>query len=160
MSGSLENATAQYLTFRLAGEVFGLPIDTVREVVDYPAITRIPRMPDFMRGVINLRGAVVPVVDLRVRFHMPAVERTTSTCIIIAEAELQGGATTLGMVADAVEEVIALDGDSLRPAPRIGTSQDTSFLKGIGTYIDRFITVLEIGRLFPQEEIDHVATAA
>ena len=155
-----ELETAQYLTFRLAEEVFGLPIGTVREVLDYPSITRIPRMPLFLRGVINLRGSVVPVVDLRVRFALPAAEPTVSTCVIIAEVVSQAETSVVGLIADAVEEVISLGGDDVRPAPRIGMDLDMSFIKGIGTHDDRFVTILAIDQLFPQEELDQIATAA
>lgn len=155
-----ELATAQYLTFRLAEEIFGLPISVVREVLDYPAITRIPRMPQFLRGVINLRGAVVPVVDLRVRFDLPAAERTARTCVIIAEVAAQDGTAVVGLIADAVEEVLSLGDDGLRPAPRIGMDLDTSFIQCMGTQDDRFITVLAIDRLFPREEVEQIATAA
>ena len=94
--------TAQYLTFRLGEEVFALDITQVREVLDYTNITRVPRMPEFMRGVINLRGSVVPVVDLRLKFGMSGIERTVNTCIIIAEVTIEGERTLLGALADSV----------------------------------------------------------
>ena len=100
--------TAQYLTFRLGEEVFALDIAQVREVLDYTAITRVPRMPEFMRGVINLRGSVVPVVDLRLKFGMAMTERTVNTCIIIAEVAIGGERTLLGALADSVQEVSIL----------------------------------------------------
>src|SRR5512139_934311 len=98
--------TAQYLTFRLGEEVFALDIAQVREVLDFTAITRVQRMPAFMRGVINLRGSVVPVVDLRLKFGLRSTERTVNTCIIIAEVALEGERTLLGALADSVQEVL------------------------------------------------------
>lgn len=153
-------AATQYLTFRMAGEVFGLTIDRVREVLDYPAVTRVPRMPDFMLGVINLRGSVVPVVDLRLRFGMRQEARTVNTCVIIAEVGLDDGAVVVGLLADAVEEVVGLEAGSVRPAPRIGTALDTSFISGIGSRHDRFITLLAIDRLFTHNEIEAASHAA
>jgi len=150
----------QYLTFRLGGEVFGQAIEKVREVLDYPAVTRVPRMPEFMQGVINLRGSVVPVVDLRMRFGMRGAERTVNTCIIIAEVAVDDGGTVVGLIADAVEEVVALDAGSVKPAPRIGNALDTSFIGGIGSHHDRFITLLAIDRLFTHQEIDAASSAA
>ena len=103
------------LTFRLGEEVFALDIAQVREVLDYTQITRVPRMPQFMRGVINLRGSVVPVVDLRLKFGMAATERTVNTCIIIAEVLLGGERTLLGALADSVQEVIDLEAGQIEP---------------------------------------------
>src|SRR5512137_442340 len=102
MAATVEQA-AQYLTFRLGEEIFALDITQVREVLDYTAITRVPRMPEFMRGVINLRGSVVPVVDLRLKFGMSATERSVNTCIIIAEVMVEGERTQLGALADSVQ---------------------------------------------------------
>ena len=108
-TGAAVEQVSQYLTFRLDEEVFALEISQVREVLDYTQITRVPRMPQFMRGVINLRGSVVPVVDLRLKFGMAATERTVNTCIIIAEVLLGGERTLLGALADSVQEVIDLE---------------------------------------------------
>src|SRR5574342_727501 len=101
--------TTQYLTFKLGDEVFALDITKVREVLDFTAITKVPRTPDFMRGVINLRGSVVPVVDLRLKFGMKATEKTVNTCIIITEVTVDSETTVLGALADSVQEVIELE---------------------------------------------------
>src|SRR5512134_1263104 len=123
---------SQYLTFRLGEEVFALDITQVREVLDYTQITRVPRMPEFMRGVINLRGSVVPVVDLRLKFGMSATERTVNTCIIIAEVTIQSERTLLGALADSVQEVIDLEPGQVEPPPRLGTSIRAEFIRGMG----------------------------
>src|SRR5574340_906105 len=101
--------TTQYLTFKLEDEVFALDIAKVREVLDFTEVTKIPRTPDFMKGVINLRGSVVPVVDMRLKFGMSATEKTVNTCVIITEVTVDGDTTILGALADSVQEVLDLD---------------------------------------------------
>src|SRR6266581_4019801 len=110
--------TQQYLTFNLDDEVFALDISQVREVLDFAPVTKVPQTPHFMRGVINLRGNVVPVVDLRAKFGIPPVMDTENTCIIIVEVEMDGETTILGALADSVKEVIDLDPTQIEPAPR------------------------------------------
>jgi purine-binding chemotaxis protein CheW len=146
----------QYLTFLLGDEVFSLEISKVREVLDYTIITRVPRMPEYLQGVINLRGGVVPVVDLRLKFGMPAADVTVSTCIIIVEATVSDEQVVLGLLADSVQEVLELDQESIKPAPRIGTKLDTAFIKGMGRQNDRFIIILDIDRVFSCDELDLV----
>ena len=145
--------TMQYLTFRLAEEIFALDIAQVREVLDYTQITRVPRMPDFMRGVINLRGSVVPVMDLRLKFGMDGTERTVNTCIIIAEVDLEGEKSVLGALADSVQEVIDLDASQIEPAPRLGTSIRSDFIRGMGKHNERFQIILDFDRVFSSDEL-------
>ena len=146
----------QYLTFKLGSEVFALDVATVREVLDFTTVTRIPRMPEFMRGVINLRGSVVPVVDLRLCFQMSKTERTRNTCIVVVEVMLDGEATVIGALADSVEEVIDLEPDQIQPAPRIGTRIRTDFIKGMGKREAQFIMILDIDRVFSVDELTAV----
>jgi purine-binding chemotaxis protein CheW len=153
MEATEATQTTQYLTFKLADEIYALDIGKVREVLDLTAITRVPRTPEFMRGVINLRGSVVPVVDLRLKFGMTASERTVNTCIIIAEVTVDNDTTVLGCLADSVQEVIELDGGSIAPPPKIGTKLKTEFIKGMGRRDDRFIMILDIDRVFSTEEL-------
>ena len=124
--------TAQYLTFTLDEEVFALDIGKVREVLDFTTVTRVPRTPEFMRGVINLRGNVVPVVDMRQKFGMSATERGVNTCIIIVEVTVDAETTVLGAMADSVQEVLDLEPDQIEPAPRIGTRLNVDFIQGMG----------------------------
>jgi purine-binding chemotaxis protein CheW len=147
---------AQYLTYKLADEVFAFDITKVREVLDVTTITPVPKMPDFLRGVINLRGSVVPVVDLRLKFGMPKTDRTVDTCVIITEVNVDGEQTTLGVLADSVQEVMDLDPDSVEPAPKIGTELNTEFIKGIGKHNDGFIIILDIDKIFSPEELSAV----
>ncbi len=146
----------QYLTFKLGNEVFGIDVAKVREVLDFTGITKIPRTPDFMSGVINLRGSVVPVVDLRLCFQMTKTERTRNTCIVVVEVLLEGEATVIGALADSVEEVIDLEPDQIQPAPKIGTQIRTDFIKGMGKRDSQFIMILEIDRVFSAEELSSV----
>jgi purine-binding chemotaxis protein CheW len=148
--------TTQYLTFKLDNEVFAFDITKVREVLDFTAVTKVPRTPDFMRGVINLRGSVVPVVDLRLKFGMAATERTVNTCIIITEVTVDGDTTVLGCLADAVQEVMDLEPGSIAPAPRIGTKLRTDFIRGMGKREERFIILLDIDKAFSSEDLDLV----
>jgi len=153
MNASSVSAMTQYLTFLLGDETFSLEIARVREVLDYTIITRVPRTPEYMQGVINLRGGVVPVVDLRLKFGMPAASVSVNTCIIIVEATVNNDAVVLGLLADSVQEVLELDQESISPAPRIGTKLDTGFIKGMGRQNDRFIIILDIDRVFSQDEL-------
>src|SRR5450755_4015370 len=148
--------TRQYLTFKLGNEVFGIEVAKVREVLDFTTITAIPRTPDFMSGVINLRGSVVPVVDLRLCFHMSKTNRTTNTCIVVVEVLLENESTVIGALADSVEEVIDLEPDQIQPAPKIGTQIRTDFIKGMGKRDTQFIMILDIDRVFSAEELSVV----
>jgi len=143
----------QYLTFRLGDEVFALDITKVREVLDFTTVTKVPRTPQFMRGVINLRGSVVPVVDLRLKFGMAQTEKTVNTCIIITEVTVDGDTTVLGCLADSVQEVLDLEPGSIAPAPRIGTKLRTDFIKGMGKRDERFIILLDIDKVFSTDEL-------
>jgi purine-binding chemotaxis protein CheW len=143
----------QYLTFKLADEVFALDITKVREVLDFTTVTKVPRTPDFMRGVINLRGSVVPVVDLRLKFGMTRTENSVNTCIIITEVTVDGDTTMLGALADSVQEVLDLEPGSIAPAPRIGTKLRTDFIKGIGKQNDRFVIIVDIDRVFSADDL-------
>jgi len=148
--------TTQYLTFMLEDEVFALDISKVREVLDFTTVTKVPRTPDFMRGVINLRGSVVPVVDMRLKFGMTRTEQTVNTCIIITEITMDDETTVLGALADSVQEVFDLEPDQVEPAPRIGTRLKTEFIKGMGKREGEFIIILDIDKVFSSEELEMV----
>ena len=152
--------TGQYLTFALGEEEFALEIAKVREVLDYPHITRVPRMPDYLCGVINLRGNVVPVVDLRLKFGLSRTEKTVDTCVVIVEAELEGETTVMGALADSVHEVLDLAAGDIEPPPRMGTRLNTDFLKGMGRQGERFIIILDIDKVLSSEELALVSSAA
>ncbi len=149
----------QYLTFNLDKETFALDISRVREVLDYTQVTKVPRTPEFMRGVINLRGTVVPVVDLRIKFGLARTEKTVNTCIIIAEVTVDNETTVLGALADSVQEVIDLEPGAIEPAPRIGTRLNTEFIKGMGKQHEKFLMILDIDKIFSGGELAIVQEA-
>ncbi|MBI5015731.1 MAG: chemotaxis protein CheW [Deltaproteobacteria bacterium] len=151
--------TSQYLTFTLDRELFALPIAKVREVLEFTAVTKVPRTPNFMRGVLNLRGNVVPVVDLRLKFGMSCTERTIDSCVVITEVAIDGEMTVLGALADAVQEVLELEPEQIDPPPRIGTRLDTAFIQGMGKHDDQFLILLDIDKVFTSEELDAVGGA-
>ena len=153
MSVSSITEISQYLTFKLEDEVFALDISKVREVLDFTVIAKVPETPDFMLGVINLRGSVAPVVDMRLKFGMSRTEKTVNTCIIIVEVEVDGETTILGALADSVQEVMDLDPDQIEPPPRIGTRLKTKFIKGMGKRDNQFIIILDIDKVFSADEL-------
>lgn len=144
----------QYLTFVLDSEVYAVEIGRVREVLDMIRITHVPNMPSFMRGVINLRGGVVPVIDLREKFRLAKVTDTVKTCIVILEIQLDGAETLIGAVADSVREVMRLDDLKLEPPPRMGNRLKTEFIKGMINRDNEFIIVLDILKVFSMEELE------
>ena len=146
----------QYLTFKLEEEVFALDVGKVREILDYTNITKVPQTPEFMKGVINLRGSVVPVVDMRIKFNMSSQERTVDTCIIVVEIVIDSDATILGALVDSVQEVFELEPSQVEPAPRIGTKLNTDFILGMGKRDDQFVIILDIDRVFSSTELEMV----
>ncbi|HTP85465.1 MAG TPA: chemotaxis protein CheW [Bryobacteraceae bacterium] len=145
--------TAQYMTFRLGDELFAIVVGQVREVLEIARITRVPTAPDYMRGVVNVRGKAIPVVDLRLRFGLPPVEDTLHTRIIVMELELDGETTVIGGVADSVHDVIELESGQIDPPPRIAMRWRTEFIRGMGRRGDDFIIILDIDSIFSTEEL-------
>jgi len=148
--------TTQYLSFNLDDELFALDISKVREVIEFTSVTKVPQTPDFMRGVINLRGGVVPVVDLKEKFGIGQTEKTINTCVIISEVSIDGDIIVLGAMADAVDEVFDLLPENIEPSPRIGSQLNTEFLRGMGKKDDEFILILDIDKVFSMDELDLV----
>ena len=159
--GSLgERLAGKYMSFKLAEEVYGLEILTVREIIGVMEITRMPRAPEFVRGVINLRGKVVPVVDLRLKFGMPRTERTDQTVIIVVQYALRDQPVTMGILVDEVLEVLSIEAAQIEPPPSFGVdAADTSFILGIGKADTRVIFLLEIGRVLSESEAAQLADA-
>lgn len=151
MTESAATETTQYLTFKLDEEVFALDIDKVREVLDFTSATKVPQTPAFMRGVINLRGSVVPVVDLRLKFGMAMTEKSVNTCVVITEVAMDGETLVLGCMADSVQEVMDLEPDQIEPPPRLGTKLNTEFIRGMGKSNDQFVIILDIDKVFLAE---------
>jgi purine-binding chemotaxis protein CheW len=149
-------AAAQYLTFTLGDEVFAMDIRTVREIIQFGSTTAVPLMPDFVRGVINLRGAVVPVIDLQARFGRPAARVGKKTCIVIFDAQRDGERVELGLMVDAVSEVIDIPASHIEPAPSFGTAVRRDFIRGMGKVKDRFVILLEPDRAFDVDEMAEI----
>ncbi|HEY3346999.1 MAG TPA: chemotaxis protein CheW [Nitrospirota bacterium] len=145
--------TTQYLTFYLGEEEFALDIAKVREVLDYTNITKVPKMPDFLRGVINLRGNVVPVIDLRMKLGMPATSKTISTCIVIVEVKMGDEVIHLGTLTDSVQEVLDMDLKQIEPPPKIGSHVNSEFIHGMGKLDDRFLIILDIDKVITSDDI-------
>jgi len=146
----------KYLTFFLGSEGYGLEILKVREIMGMMEITPVPRTPDFIRGVINLRGKVIPVVELREKFGMERVEETGETCIIVVHAQ---GAET-GIVVDRVSEVTDIGSEDIQPAPSFGTQVDTDYILGIGKSEDQVKLLLDIDRVLSPEEVGDLQALA
>ena len=149
----LSEDPVQYLTFTLDGDAFATDIAQVREVLEFGTVTKVPRTPDYMCGVINLRGSVVPVVDLRLQFGMEATEPTVDTCVVIVEVTIDGEAVVLGALADSVQEVLEMKPDQLAPPPRIGTRVRTDFIQAMGRHGEQFVMILDMERVFSGDEI-------
>ncbi|MDD4986577.1 MAG: chemotaxis protein CheW [Dehalococcoidales bacterium] len=149
----------QYLTFVLNGEDFALETSRVKEVLEYTTITRIPRMPDFLCGVINLRGNVVPVMDMRLKLGMPVAERTVDTCIVIVEVEFDGETVTIGCLVDSVKEVLEIPAGEIEPAPKMGMRLRADFIQGMARQNEGFIIILDINRILSINEITLMSAA-
>ena len=155
-----EATAAQYLTFLLGEEVFAMDIRTVREIIQFGPMTSVPLMPDFVRGVINLRGAVVPVIDLQARFGRQRAAVGKKTCIVIFDALRAGERVELGLLVDAVSEVIDIAADAIEPPPHFGTSVRRDFICGIGKVAQRFVIILEPEKAFDVEEMATLCESA
>jgi purine-binding chemotaxis protein CheW len=143
----------QYLTCTLDQEIFAVDVGRVKEILECTAITKIPRTPDFMRGVINLRGSVVPVIDLRLKFGLPPAEQTIDTCIIVVEVLVEDEVITIGALADSVQEVIEMEPGQIEAAPRIGTHIDTDLIRGMGKHNNSFVMVLDVDHIFSDDTL-------
>ncbi len=143
---------AQYLTFILRDEGFAIEIAKVREVLDVTTMTRIPRMPDYLSGVINLRGNVVPVMDLGLKLGMESIRHTKNTCIMIVELVVDGNIVEMGVLTDSVQMVLDLPAADIEAVPRMGTNLNTEFIKGMGRQAeDKFLIILDIDKVLASE---------
>jgi purine-binding chemotaxis protein CheW len=152
-------ALTEYLTFALADEEYAIEILRVREILVFSSLTSVPRAPEFIAGVMNLRGSVVPVVDLRIKLGLPRTVITGTTCVVIVDIDSDGQSSSVGLLADDVRQVMALASDDIEPAPAFGTRIDLAFLQGMGDLGDRFALILDIDRLFTALELIAAAAA-
>jgi len=153
-------ASAQYLTFSLIDEVFALDIACVREIIQCGSMTTVPLMPAFVRGVINLRGAVVPVIDLHARFGRPAARLGPKSCIVIFDAMRHNDRTELGLLVDAVSEVIDIGAQDIEPPPTFGASVRRDFIRDMGKVDGRFVIILNPDRAFDVDDMAQLCESA
>ena len=146
----------KFLTFVLGNEEYGVEILKVREIMGIMEITPVPQTPDYMKGVINLRGKVIPIIDLRLKFAMPEVEQTKETCIIVAEV----GTTQVGVIVDSVSEVTDIKGEDIEEAPSFGQEIDTSFIMGLGKTKKKIVILLDIEKVLTTDELKMVEQIA
>ena len=153
MADSDSQQTTQYLSFTLDDEIFAVDVARVREILEFKGTTRMPQVPDYLRGVINLRGSVVPVVDLRLLFGLSATQSTINTCVIVLEINVENETVVAGALADSVREVLELEPAEIEAAPRLGSRLNTDFIKGMGKRNDQFLMLLDIDRVFGDEAV-------
>lgn len=153
MSTSRITETARYLTFRLGDELFAINVFKAREVLDVSRITRVPTAPAYLRGVVNVRGNAIPVVDLRKKFGLPEVEETRNTRIIVMEIEIEGEQAVVGGLADSVHEVLELEPTDIEAPPALGMRWRTDLILGMGRREDQFLILLDIDKVFTADEI-------
>lgn len=153
-------ACAQYLTFALGEEVFAMDIRTVREIIQYGVLTTVPLMPGFVRGVINLRGSVVPVIDLHVRFGHAAAKVEDKTCIVVFDTVRDGERVELGLLVDSVSAVVEIPAEQIEPPPNFGIAVRRDFIQGIGKLANRFVIILEPDRAFDIDEMAQLCDSA
>jgi purine-binding chemotaxis protein CheW len=151
--GEIKMADQQYLTFSIADDRYALPVGEVREVLEPQRTTKIPRTAPYIKGIINVRGTGLPIIDLRLLLDLPERESTMDTAVIVVEYDQNGAMRTVGLVSDAVHEVIFLDPDELDQAPKMGTRLTMDCIRGIGRHEDDFVLLLDLGVLLGEEQI-------
>lgn len=148
---------AQYLTFQLGGEMFAIGILNIKEILEYGNLTTVPMMPAFIRGVINLRGAVVPVVDLSARFGRQMSEATRRSCIVIIEVEVDSGVQDIGLMVDAVSAVLEIPASEIEPAPSFGARIRADFISGMAKVDGKFVILLNVSKVLSVDEMAMLA---
>ena len=146
-------ASSQYVTFNLGKELYGVEVTRTREILSLTPVTKVPQTPDYLLGVINLRGQVVPVVDMRLKLGLLAGDETEDTCIIVVDVHVDGETITVGALADAVREVLDIRSDQIEPPPRLGTRLNTEYINGMGKIDEQFMILLNIDRIFNSKEL-------
>jgi purine-binding chemotaxis protein CheW len=159
-SATARAGTQQYLTFVLGGDSYAAGINSIREILEVPSLTRVPLVPAFVRGVINLRGSVVPVIDLAARLGLTSTAIDRRTCVAVVEDRGEGGSgQTLGVVIDSVQEILEIAEHEIEPAPSLGTRIDPAFMRGVAKVNGRLQVVLDFGRVLAPEELAQLVTA-
>jgi len=156
---AVQSLSGKYLTFQLLQEVYGLAILKVQEIIGIMPVTKVPRMPPFVRGVINLRGKIIPVIDLRVQFGLQGQDDTSKTCIIVVQVHRGEHRITMGILVDEVAEVVDLKDEQIEPPPAFGTTVSTDFLLGMGKLAQKVVMLLDIDQVLSVEQISLVQQA-
>jgi purine-binding chemotaxis protein CheW len=157
---AMADKEGKYLTFTLAEEEYGIGILKIKEIIGMLPITSVPQTPDFVKGVINLRGKVIPVMDLRLRFGMPSIEYSDRTCIIVVEIDGQAGTILVGIVVDAVSEVLNIKGDDIEKTPTFGTKLNTDYILGMAKMEGGVKILLDIDQVLSSDELSLLSEAA
>ena len=157
---AMADKEGKYLTFTLAGEEYGIGILEIKEIIGMLPITSVPQTPDFVKGVINLRGKVIPVMDLRLRFGMMSIGYTERTCIIVVEISGQAGTILVGIVVDAVSEVLNIKGDDIEKTPTFGTKLNTDYILGMAKMEGGVKILLDIDQVLSSDELSMLSEAA
>ena len=152
-AAGVEEEQNQYLTFLLSGEIFAIPILNIKEIIEYGSLTTVPMMPAFIRGVINLRGSVVPVVDMAVRFGRKANDVTKRTCIVIIEIESENEKQDVGVIVDTVNEVLEIPRSEIEQAPSFGARIRADFIRGMGKINGKFVIILAVNHVLSIDEM-------
>lgn len=156
----VDDAHAQYLTFKVGKEMFAVSIQSVKEIIEYGGVTTVPMMPEFVRGVINLRGSVVPVIDLACRFGREPAEISRRSCIVVVEVRRDDQCQELGMLVDSVSAVVEIPADDIEPAPAFGTRVRAEFISGMGKIEGQFVILLNMNRVLEVEEMAQLAKSS
>ncbi len=152
-----DNVVAQqYVSFSLGEELFAVEVTRAREILSLVPVTKVPQTPDFLRGVINLRGQVVPVIDMRLKLGLPSGEQTRDTCVIVMEVLVDDEPLVVGAMADAVREVLELTDDQIEPAPRLGSRLNTEYIRGMGKVDEQFMILLDIDQVFNADDLKNL----
>lgn len=148
-----------YLTFKLGEEEFAANVSKVLSIMEMTKITKVPKSPEYMQGVINLRGQVLPVVDTRIKFGMSPTEFTQNTCIIVMEVNVENEQVLVGALVDSVQEVLELNDEDIQPPPSIGTNYKSEFISGMAKVDEKFIMILDMDKVFSAKELEDVQTS-
>ncbi|MBF0361291.1 MAG: purine-binding chemotaxis protein CheW [Oligoflexia bacterium] len=157
-NNSVRAQAGKYLTFRLADEEYGLEILKVQEIIGLMAVTRVPKMPKFVRGIINLRGKLIPVIDMRTKFLLPEVEDTEKTCVIVVQTQTKDEKLIMGIIVDTVSEVLNIVQNELEAPPSIGSKLDNEYMLGIGKVHNRVVILLDLDNVLCESELNIVSS--
>lgn len=157
LAGANKSQAGKYLTFTLGHESYGIPVLQVREIIRHTTLTAVPQMPDYVKGVLNLRGKVIPIVDLRLKFRLEHAEVAERTCIVVVQVTLSNGSrTNMGLIVDGVESVANVASNDIEPTPDFGAQISTGYILGMAKLENRVVALLDIDKIVAAETIEHV----